>query len=69
MLSKELNSKMHEGTDISNGKPRECEFNKLIQSLSCVPMASHLGPLYHQVFKYMETESQNLFCKTVGWVI
>ncbi|XP_016378753.1 uncharacterized protein LOC107716730 [Sinocyclocheilus rhinocerous] len=62
-----LSSKMHEGTNISDGNPKE---NVSLITNSEPQLCSHgftfgtiVAPLYHQVFKNMETERQDFFPK------
>ncbi|KAI2648325.1 Protein phosphatase 1 regulatory subunit 3A [Labeo rohita] len=59
--------KMHEGTNISDGKPKE---DVSLKTNSEPQMSSHgftfgtvVAPLYHQVFKSMEIERKDFFLK------
>ncbi|XP_067292202.1 protein phosphatase 1 regulatory subunit 3A-like [Pseudorasbora parva] len=65
-----LTSKMDEDTNISDGKPEENVSLKTTNSEP--PPISHgftfgtiVAPLYHQVFKNMETERKDFFLKTL----
>ncbi|KAL0155038.1 hypothetical protein M9458_049301, partial [Cirrhinus mrigala] len=62
--------KMHEGTNISDGKPKE---DVCLKTNSEPQMSSHgftfgtvVAPLYHQVFKSMEIERKDFFPKPLG---